>query len=131
MQRMRACGIVLLLLTSGSTYGGLIGPRSLLGLGQKADLIVVGTATGTSQNGEAAGLSLQISRVVNRDSALAGSVVTVAWSSSAQRTLSPGTPVAISGNGSWFLRRSSGGWQLLAVMDGAATFDSIFTSVLH
>jgi hypothetical protein len=126
MRKLNAWAIVGLLLASGSAHAGLIGPHSILDLGQKADLILVGSAGGTYQSGLPASFSLQVSRVIKGDTNLAGSTLSVAWSNSAQGAVAAGTSLTISGDGIWFLQQSTSGWQLLPVVDGAVAFNATF-----
>lgn len=126
MQRLSALGFAGLLLTAGSVHAGLIGPQSIVDLGRKADLIVVGSTSGTFQTGLSASFSLQVSRVVKGNGDLAASTLTVAWANSVQGTVTPGTSLPISGEGIWFLRESTSGWQLSPVIDGAVPFNLTF-----
>jgi len=111
-------GLGLLLLTGGNVYGSIGGQRSLVELEQSADLIIVGGASGGAQSGSALSFSLQVNRVVKGDATVAGTLIAVDWASVDR----PGPPAVgrpqVSGNGLWFLKRSSSGWELLPAISG-------------
>jgi hypothetical protein len=122
--RMNLWPIVGLFLAGGAGYCGIVAPRSLLALGQSADLIVVGAASGASQGGTTTAFSLQVSRVVKGDQALAGSEIAASWTSASLSVA--GAPSFVGGSGVWFLQQSSGAWQVLPVLQGAAHLSDTF-----
>lgn len=126
MNRKTFWGMVGLLLAASPGFGNLVGPRSLLDLAQSADLIVVGSASGTFQAGATANFSLQVSRVVKGDSKLAGSVIAVQWANGNPSTMQAGTTITAAGSGLWFLQRSSSAWLLSPVMQGSVPLNMTF-----
>jgi len=115
-----------LLLAAGSGFASLVAPRSLLDLEQSADLIVVGTASGTFSAGSSESFSIQISRVVKGDAALAGSAIQVSWLGGPPSGVSAGTPINAAGSGLWFVRRSESGWTLVPVLQGSVPLAMTF-----
>jgi hypothetical protein len=102
------------LLISSRLYGNLISPQSPLALESKADLIVVAVGSGTNQQGGTMPVSLQVLRVIKGDAALVGTSIQALWANG----------LATAGGGSqpggvWFLLRSSQGWNVIPVVQGA------------
>jgi len=112
--------VLLVMATVG--HGGLIAPQSLLSLNQNADLIVVGTASGISQEGPATSFSLQVSRVLKGDSGLSGTAISVLWKAEYPGAAVAGAVVG-GGSGIWYLQRSSSAWDLLPVVQGNVSLD--------
>jgi len=111
-------GLSLLLLAAGDAYGSIAGQRSLVELEQSADLIVVGAASGGVQSGTALSFTLQVDRLVKGDPAVARTLIAVDWAS-VDRSGPPALgPPQVSGNGLWFVKRSSSGWELLPAISG-------------
>jgi hypothetical protein len=109
----------------GQVNAGLVAPRSLLELEQKADLIVVGSTTEAIQAGATINITLQVSRVVKGDAGLSGTAIRVVLDS----TQNMGNLEAVlpaTGNGLWFLQNSSGNWSLIPVTAGAILFGETF-----
>jgi hypothetical protein len=115
MKNIGLCSAFGLLITFGYLHGSVIAPQSLLDLEQTADLIVVGRATGISQQNTSASFSLLVSRVLKGDASFAGGSVSVAWIGA-----SPGAAqgVGAGGGGLWFLQAAPTGWALLPVVQG-------------
>src|ERR1700694_6016788 len=96
--------IIATMLGALNLFGGIAAPQSLLNLEQQSDFIVVGSVTSSSYAGVDLTFTIQVSRVVKGDSALAGHVIPVVWTSSAGRSSVPtGAPVE-TGSGLWFLQ---------------------------
>lgn len=125
MSGMSFLGIVVLLVAIRPGYGNLIAPRSLVDLEQNADVIVVGTASGTVQT-SSSGFFLQVGRVIKGDTSLVGSVVTVTINNGTANAAAAGTPSAASGTGLWFLQRLANNWVLLPVTQGSVPFNLTF-----
>jgi hypothetical protein len=104
-------------MTCDPGYGGLLAPQSLLDLEQRADLIVVGSASGASQVGTTLNFSLRLSRVLKGDAGLSSSVIPVNWTVASPDSEQEAAP-AVGGAGLWFLKGSSNGWSLLPVVQG-------------
>jgi HEAT repeat protein len=121
------CGIFGLLLVVSSAQGGMVVWRSFAELEQSADLIVVGSASGGGQPGSVLSFTLQVSRVLKGGPSVVGTPITVDWTFPMEAQGSPaaaGSPAT--GNGLWFLQRSSSGWELLPVMQGDLFFNQVF-----
>ncbi len=117
----------LLLLAASVAHAGLIGSQSLSSLYKTADLVVLGSASGTVQVGSpVADLSLSLTRVIKGDPALAGTVVTVQWSNGLAGLIQTNQPITVAGNGIWFLRHLQNGWSLLPAVQGAVPFDMTY-----
>jgi hypothetical protein len=125
-KRMGLWAAIGLLLAAGSAYGTLSAPQSLLDLEQNASLIVVGTATGTPQTGLTVTFSLQVSRVVKGDPALAGSGIAAYWAGENLGMRGAGATTTPAGTGIWFLRQSSTGWLLIPVTQGSLDLSQTF-----
>jgi hypothetical protein len=69
--------------------------------------------------------TLEVSRVVKGDPAVVGSVIPVDWTSGGGIRGSLAS-FAASGNGLWFLQRSSSGWLLLPFVDGGVALSDTF-----
>lgn len=126
MNRMSLWGIAGLLLAFNPVYGNLLGPRSLLDLEKKADLIVVATASGTFQAGSTEQFSLQVARVVKGDPSLAGSIVAVSTANANPNTAQFGATISATGSGLWFLQHSASAWLLLPVLQGNVPLNMAF-----
>lgn len=107
-----------LLLAAGVLYGGLVSPQSPLWLEQKADLVVVGVPTAAVERGNTLNFSLQVSRVIKGNPALAGASIAAFWTST-EGASSTGSP---NENGIWFLQQSSGAWRVMPLIQGAIDF---------
>jgi hypothetical protein len=117
--------LVGLALTVNCGNASLIAARSLTDLAQNADLIVLGSASGTFPSSEVINFTIDVNRVVKGDPTTAGRAISVNWPSA--RTLAPlGQELTASGTGIWFLRRSSSQWVLYPVMDGSPTLNMAF-----
>lgn len=103
-------------------YGALVSRTSLVDLQQKADLIVVGTASDGLWAGTTASFKIQVDRVLKGE-ATVGGIVQVSWLAGGATA---GDASSIDGSGLWFLQSSSGGWTLLPVFQGAAAFTRTF-----
>lgn len=107
----------------GFVYGGLISPQAPLELEQRADLIVVGSASVDIQAGvKVANFDLQVTRLVKGDPAIAGRGITVSWTAPGgflTGVIMPaGEHLVEKGTGLWFLQRSPTGWALLPAITG-------------
>lgn len=118
MKIMYLFSIVGLLMACGPGYGSVIAPQSLVDLEQRADLIVVGSATGTSQAGAAINLSLLITRVIKGDSTLSGKAISVGWAGAGRDAAQAVGTGGVAGAGIWFIQASPVGWNLLPVVQG-------------
>ena len=119
-----------LFLITGLGYGWLVSPQSLVDLDHRADLIVVASASGDIQTGPpVANFDLHIDRVLKGDPAIAGRAISVSWARSSNGMSRPGIHFPAAGNGLWFLRRSSNGWLLLPVLQGALSLGDTFFAV--
>src|ERR1700733_1829047 len=107
-----------LLLMVHWAFAGLIAPRSLIDLEQNAELIVVGTASGTFSSSQAINFTVTVNRAVKGDSNLAGQTISVYWPS-ATITVPVGTLQSATGTGLWFLRQENSRWVLIPVMEGS------------
>ncbi len=116
---------ILLILAVIPAFGGLIAPQSVPDLQQRADLIVVGTASGHLREDSPVFL-LHITRVVKGDSTIAGSSLSVTWSNWAAGASFTKGPVTAEGAGLWFLRRAPNGWLLIPVVDGAVPLNMTY-----
>jgi hypothetical protein len=116
---------VMLFATAAMAFGSLVGMPSLSYLQQKADLVVVGTASGDFQAGSGL-FSLAVSRVIKGDTQLASGTLPVIWPNRAARTANSSGTRTAAGTGIWFLQASSGGWILLPVVSGDVTMDLTF-----
>src|ERR1700685_3333066 len=114
-----------LVLTVNGGYANLVGPRSLADLAQNADLIVLGTASGTFQSNDVINFTIDVNRVVKGDPTMAGQAISVNWPSA--RTMAAlGQELTASGTGIWFLQRTSSQWVLYPVLDGGPTLNMAF-----
>jgi hypothetical protein len=116
-------------ITTNTVYGGLVLQQSLLSLAQTADLIVVGSASGTFTVGPPVStFSLTVSRVVSGPSLAPGAALAVQWNNNGFPGMfaQPGDSLAVSGTGLWFLKRTGSGWSLLQLTQGAATFEMTY-----
>jgi len=77
---------------AGAGLGSIGGAHSISDLAQRANLIVLAAASGTYTPGSAATVSLQVSRVVKGDPALAGGVIAASWSGGTGGMIGPLTP---------------------------------------
>src|ERR1035441_7706827 len=117
----------LLMTVAGAGLGSIGGAHSISDLAQRANLIVLAAASGTYTPGSAATVSLQVSRVVKGDPALAGGVIAASWSGGTGGMIGPLNPVQqAAGAGIWFLQGSPGAWTLLPVTDGAIELSMTF-----
>jgi hypothetical protein len=118
---------VALLFAASLGYGWLVSPRALVDLVQSSDLIVVASASGAVQEGPpVANFELHVNRVLKGDPAIAGGVIPVSWVRKSSGMIAPGTQFPVAGNGLWFLQRSSDGWLLQPVLQGAVSPDDTF-----
>ena len=119
--------VLALVLVAGSAYGSLFGVNSLVTLSESADLIVVAEAGGGSQVGSALSFTLHVSRVLKGEATIADTSISVDWALPAgTQTAQAKTNSPAVGNGLWFLKRSSDGWQVLPVMQGGISFNQTF-----
>ncbi len=128
MKNMRQVGTIVWLLAGGLAYGGSVSQRSIADLGQSADMIVIGSASGGFKAGSTPGFSISVTRVV-KGQATPGTALWVQWTSGVpleSAVLPPGADIAVSGAGIWFLQSSQGGWSLLPLTQGRAPLDRIF-----
>lgn len=117
-----------LLLVGANLQGHLVAPQSILVLEQTADLIVNGTATGLVQNGTRFDFSLQVSRVIKGDEALAGNSIAAYWASGNQRATGNGRTGDVGGSGIWFLQRTSSAWRVIPTLQGALQLSDVYFS---
>ncbi len=118
MPRSKLRIILALLFVVGRGYAPIFAPASLAQLQQNADLIVVGNATGGIQAGGFLNFTIQVSRVVKGD-ILPGISIPANWPSN-------DPAIAVYGNCLWFLKQSVGGWRVLPLGSGFATFKDTF-----
>jgi hypothetical protein len=121
--------IIAPLIGAPNLFAGIVVPQSLATLEREADLIVVGSATGGNNTGSDWALTIQVSRVVKGDSALAGQVIPAAWTSPAGRRPVPAGASLATNPGLWFLKRSSSAWGVLPWMQGDVQVTQIFIEV--
>jgi hypothetical protein len=116
-----------ILAAAGTIHAGISAHRSIQDLAQTADVIVLGSASGTLVWGSGADFSLTVARVVKGPSAIAGTPITVRWDMGPNGLLvQPGTAAPVAGNGIWFLRNNGGSWSLLPVEQGSITFKETY-----
>jgi hypothetical protein len=104
-------------------HGGLISLQSPLDLEQKADLIVVGSASSDIKVGsKVVNFDLRVNRVIAGDPEIAGKVIPVTWTTPGgffRGIIAPvGQHIVEKGTGLWFLERSPTGWALLPAITG-------------
>jgi hypothetical protein len=112
---------VLVFSLAPACFAPISAPASLVQLTQTADLIVVGTADAGIQSAGILNFTIQVSRVIQGD-LLPGISIQVSWPSTDPAS-------ATNANGLWFLKRSSGGWSVLPLQSGFATFRNTFVAM--
>jgi hypothetical protein len=113
---------------TNTIYATIVAQQSLSGLEQTADLIVVGSASGSFQPGSPANFSLNVARVVKGEPTVAGTTLAFRWNTTGISGLmvQPGDTIHMGGTGILFLQRSTSGWSLLPVMQGATPFEMTY-----
>lgn len=110
-----------------NAHAGVSAPASLADLAQKADLIVIGSASGGSQSGEVFAFGIKVERVVKGDPGLTRTLLSAAWTAPTDvAQMMSSSQFIASGHGLWFLRNSPGDWRVLPRMGGWTTFENTF-----
>jgi hypothetical protein len=118
------------ILSVAQASGALGSVNSLTGLTTGADLIISATVNGAAESGNAAVITLTVSRVIKGELSLDGSTITVNWQV-APASFGPSlNPVSLSlpqnATGIWFLRKSSGVWSVMPVWTGSGRITGTF-----
>ena len=122
LSRRIAFGTILgVLVAAQSALAPISGSASIAQLQETADLIVAGSASGGIQVGGVLNFTIRVSRVVKGD-ILPGISIPANWPST-------DPAFAASGNGLWFLKQSPGGWRVLPLQSGFATFQNAFIPI--
>jgi len=127
MKLNRLVGVCVLTFGCSAAFANIVAWQSLTALAESADLIVVGTGSGTGQAGAVLNFNVYVVRVVKGDQTVTGTNVAVTWSLPATSPSSPAVSSgATAGTGLWFLQRSSAGWTLLPVITGGVLFNQTY-----
>jgi hypothetical protein len=118
--------LALLLVATNPLQGALVAPQSIVAVEKAADLIVNGTASGFVRNGSRFDFSLQVNRVIKGDGTLAGSSIGAYWLSVNQPATGSVGGKDIGSPGIWFLRRTSGPWQVVPLVQGSMQLSNIY-----
>jgi hypothetical protein len=116
---LQPCLIILwMFLTAPTCFAPISAPASIAQLTDTADLIIVGSASGGIQAGGILNFSIQVNRVI-KGNLLPGISIPANW-------VSNESAGAANGHGLWFLKESAGGWRVLPLQSGFATFRDTF-----
>jgi hypothetical protein len=123
MKTKSTFSILTMISAAGGLYGGLMAPASIAQLEKTADVIAVGTASGSTMSGATLNFSLQIARVVKGDAGLVGSSIPVLWQMGGSGR---GAGAGLAVSGIWFLQGTTGAWHLMPVMQGSIDFGRVY-----
>ena len=119
--------LVTVVTPAAAAIGGI---SSLAALTHDADLIVSGAVDTVQESGDAAIITLKVSRVIKGDTTIAGNTLTIDWN------VPPGsfgaglnhvsTNLPADANGLWFLKRASDTWLVMPVWTGGLSITRTF-----